>query len=383
MHILYILKSFAQLAGTERVMADKINYLANHGFCVSLITYEQGNHSLAFPLNKSVDHIDLDTRFFTLSKYPIYTRFVHYIILKHTFRKKLQTIIEKKNPNIIITTTYSLKISKDILKVKKNAKVIIESHVSHDSVIRHYDYSKGSILRYLAMLYDYNNIRSIKQFDYFVALTQKDANQWRKHLTNVIVIPNPVTKYPDVLTKNKQTKYRIIAVGRLNHQKGFDKLIDAFSLISEKYPLWHIDIFGQGELYEVLCSQIEKYSLKDRIIIRQPTPNIYEEYLNSDFYVLSSNFEGFGLVIIEAMACGLPVVSFDCPYGPDEIITNNKDGILVPKQNTALLAHSMERLIENENERNTMATEARLTAKKYIIENIMQQWKRLFFNTFK
>ncbi len=380
MHIIYILKSFAQIAGTERVMADKINYLANHGFSVSLITYEQGDHSLAFPLNKSVVHIDLNTRFFTLSKLPIYSRLIHFIILKHTFRKKLQTFIEKDNPDIIITTTYSLKIAKDILKVKKNAKVIIESHVSHDSVIRHYDYKKGSILRYLAMLYDYNNIRYIKQFDYLVALTKKDASQWRKHLTNVIVISNPVTRYPDILTKNKKTKFRIIAVGRLNHQKGFDKLIDAFSLISEKYPLWHIDIFGQGELYEVLCSQIEKYSLKDRIIIRQPTPNIYEEYLNSDFYVLSSNFEGFGLVIIEAMACGLPVVSFDCPYGPDEIITNNKDGILVPKQNIVLLAHSMERLIENENERNIMATEARLTAKKYIIENIMQQWERLFFN---
>ena len=84
MHIIYILKSFAQIAGTERVMADKINYLANHGFSVSLITYEQGDHSLAFPLNKSVVHIDLNTRFFTLSKLPIYSRLIHFIILKHT-----------------------------------------------------------------------------------------------------------------------------------------------------------------------------------------------------------------------------------------------------------------------------------------------------------
>lgn len=383
MNIIYILKSFAQLAGTERVVADKINYLAEKGYDITLVTYEQGNHPKAYSLHPTVKHIDLDTRFFTLYRHSLLTRSYYYIKLKKKFRKKLQEIVRNQNPDYIITTTYSLKVINDILKVKGYAKTIIESHVSHDSVMRHYDFKRNSLSRYFFKLYDINNLRTLRMFNAFVALTREDARQWEKSGLKVTVIPNPVTKYPESLNTDKTCTKRIIAVGRLNHQKGFDKLIDAFSLICDKHPLWRIDIFGQGELEKELNCQIINKGLEEKVTIHQPTKDIYREYLRSNFYVLSSKFEGFGLVLIEAMSCGLPVVAFNCPYGPNEIISDKKDGLLVQNGNINQLSEKMEWLMTHEAERTKMGIQARISAKRYEISNIMAIWEALFKNGLK
>ena len=383
MKIIYILKSFAQLAGTERVMADKINYLAQKGYSITLITYEQGVHPLAYKLHPTVKHIDLETRFFTLQKHSLLTRSFYYIKLKRLFRKKLQGIVNEQKPDYIVTTTYSLKVAKDILRAKYNAKTIMESHINHDSLIKHYEFKKKDINRYFFLVYDKINKNTLKKYDLFVSLTEKDATQWRMSGIKTKVIPNPVTNYPKEINTNKKSNNRIIAVGRLNHQKGFDKLIEAFSLISSKYPEWRIDIYGQGELERELNSQIIPKRLEGRVVINQPTKDIYIEYLNSDFLVLSSNFEGFGLVLIEAMACGIPVVSFDCPYGPNEIITDMKDGILVKNGNVNQLSEKMEWMITHKVERTEMGIQARVSAKKYEIKYIMSIWEELFKNKLK
>lgn len=378
MRIIYILKSFAQLAGTERVIADKINYLAKKGYDITLITYEQGQHPLAYALHPNIQHIDLDTRFFTLYKHSLISRFICFRRLKMLFRKKLQEIVDQQKPDYVITTTYSLKVAKDILKVKGNAKTMMESHISHDSVIRHYDFKRNSINRFIFKLYDNSNLRTLQKYDSFIALTENDASQWEKSGVKAKVIPNPVTDYPNYIDTSKTCHYRIIAVGRLNHQKGFDKLIDAFSLITNKHPLWRIDIYGQGELESELNHQIINYKLQDRIAIHQPIKDIYKEYLRSDFYVLSSNFEGFGLVLIEAMSCGLPVVAFDCPYGPNEIISDKNDGFLVQNGNINQLSERMEWLMTHESERAEMGVHARNSAKRYEISHIMPTWEALF-----
>ena len=375
--IIYVLKSLAQKAGLDRVIADKINYLARLGYEINLVTYEQGQHPLSYDIHPSVKHFDLDTRFFALAKYPLLLRLYHFIKMKKTFRMRLRKIVRDTEPSIIITTTYSLKIAKELLKEKRNAKTIIESHINFDSVLRQNDYH-NFVLKSLFKLYDKINLNALNKYDVLVALTNSDASQWKNLGINVCIIPNPVTLYPKMTDTIKPEYNRILAVGRLNHQKGFDKLISAFSLISNDHPLWHIDIYGHGELREELQKDIIKRGLENRIIINPPKEDIYHEYFNSDFYVLSSSFEGLPLVLIEAMSCALPCVSFDCPYGPSEIITDGIDGLLVRNGNVEELAQKMAWMITHPEERKEMAKKARKNAEKYKIDNIMKQWHMLF-----
>ena len=374
--IIYILKSLAQKAGLDRVIADKINYLVGLGYNISLVTYEQGQHPLSYHIHPSVKHYDLDTRFFALAKHPLFIRLYYFLKMKKDFRMKFRQIVRDTQPDIIITTTYSLKIAKELLKEKKNAKILIESHINYDSVLRQNDYN--GMLKYFFKLYDKRNIKTLQKFDMLIALTNCDAEQWKKSGINTKIIPNPVTDYPEIIEPNKSDFNRILAVGRLNHQKGFDKLIEAFSLISNEHPSWHIDIFGHGELQEELQIFINNKGLNNNITINPPKEDIYNEYLSSSFYVLSSSFEGLPLVLIEAMSCALPCVSFDCPYGPSEIIADGIDGLLVKNGDVKDLAQKMDWMITHPKERNEMALTARKNAERYKIDNIMRKWISLF-----
>ena len=139
-----------------------------------------------------------------------------------------------------------------------------------------------------------------------------------------------------------------------------------------------MDVFGDGEDKESLQRKILDLGLKDRIHLLPPIHDIYSEYLNSQFLALSSDFEGFGLVIVEAMACGLPVVSFDCENGPRSIISHGVDGFLVPSFNIRFFADRILLLIHDEGKRKQMGEKGRLKSQQYAIERIALQWKELF-----
>ena len=159
----------------------------------------------------------------------------------------------------------------------------------------------------------------VRKFDRFVVLTEEDAQMWGD-IPGMRVIPNAANfiadKYSDCSAK------RVIAVGRLDYQKGFDRLIMAWEKVHEIIQDWRLDIFGQGEWKDILQKMIDERGLQDCIKLNAPTKNIGAEYANSSMLVMSSNYEGFPMVMIEAMACGLPVVSFDFKCGPRDIINH-------------------------------------------------------------
>lgn len=211
-----------------------------------------------------------------------------------------------------------------------------------------------------------------------ISLTQFDAKSWSdRGVKNVTIIPNPITQYSDQLPVVQRKPGRIIAVGRMYKQKRFDRLIDAFSIIAEKHPSWTLDIYGEGPLREDLQMHIESLGLQERIHLNEPTHDIYAEYLRSEFFVLSSDFEGFGLVIVEAMACGIPVVSTDCPYGPSEIVEDGKTGLLA-KMEVQDLADKMEWMIIHTKEREKMGQMARQAAARYKKEKVMKEWEQAY-----
>ena len=382
MKLLYILKSFANKAGTERVFSDKINYLAQRGYDITLITYEQGSHSYAFPLSDLVHHVDLDTRFFKVSQQPLLKRPFYKYRLRRLFLCRFQQIVDEISPDVIICTTYSFPLLDIISSVKTNAYRIVESHVACFTIRKSFEYRLIPVVSQLLKLYDAYQMSCLKHFEKLIVLTEGDASEWRKYMPRVEVISNPVTFYPEKVLTHEVTKKRIICVGRLHVQKGFDMLIDAFSLIASRCPQWHIDIYGSGDDEVMLRQMIVDRNLEKRIIIHEPSDDIYKEYQTSDFLVLSSRYEGFGLVLAEAMSCGIPCVAFKCKYGPDDVLTDGDDGFLVENGNVKELAGKMLWMIEHKEERLRMGVKAREKAKKYQIDLIMKRWETLF-NSFQ
>jgi glycosyltransferase involved in cell wall biosynthesis len=213
-----------------------------------------------------------------------------------------------------------------------------------------------------------------------VSLTENDARHWRNHSEHVVVIPNPVTLYPECVNDIPKENGRILCVGRLNDQKRIDRLITAFAMVADKYPEWHVDIFGEGDKKPVLQKQICECNLQKRIILHEPTKHIYDEYKKSQFLVLSSAYEGRPLVLIEAMACGLPCVAFNCPSGPAEIIEDGVTGLLVENGNVVHLSQKIEWMMIHDIERKEMSVKAYKAAEIYKPSNIMHRWEELYLS---
>ena len=376
--IMYVVGSLAKTGGTERVLIDKMNYLSTHGFEVVLITYEQGTHSMSFPVSPSVKHIDTGTRFFTLYKYHRILRIFKLWEMKKEYFSRLQNIVDFEMPDFIITTTYHLDTCGIVTQLKTTAKLIVEAHIpkahTYDRNIRNSNYIK----RFLYTLNNEYRCKKARKFDLLVALTPKAANDWKNTTQHCIVIPNPVTKYQEVIKDKIPNTNRIIAAGRLTNQKGFERLIYAFAQITNQCPEWHIDIFGDGDDKQYLNDCISKGNLQNKVFIHPSTSHIYDEYMNSDFYVMSSRYEGLPLVLIEAMSCGLPCVSFRCKYGPEDIIEDGKTGLLVKDGDIKDLAQKILWMCQHEEQRIAMSISARKSAEKYKKEHIMPIWIKLF-----
>lgn len=210
-----------------------------------------------------------------------------------------------------------------------------------------------------------------------VVLTNKDKKYFDKYLRNVYAIPNPVLlvnrKYSESLDG------RIISVGRLEYEKGFDILIRVFSQIHKKYPNWILDIYGEGTLKEQLQNLIDSEQLSGFANLRGVTNQVLEEMNRSSFFVSSSRFEGFSMVLVEAMSQGIPCVSFNCPNGPADIIDNGVNGILVSNQDENALREAMVRLMDNRDLRIKMGKSAYFSIEKFEINKIVAQWKHLYY----
>jgi len=218
--------------------------------------------------------------------------------------------------------------------------------------------------------------------DKIVVLSDKDKWFWNTYLKcpddKVIRIYNLNPMLGNTNARNKDPnslQRRVLAAGRLTHQKGFDLLIKAWSSIPEaQREGWNLRICGEGDDRPILEKLIKKFGLGKEVQLLGQIADITSEYEEADLFVLSSRFEGFGLVILEALSSGVPVVSFDCPAGPSEIIENEVDGVLVPPEDIEGLADAIGSIINDEHKRQLMATAALRDRPQFSEEVVGAQW---------
>ena len=190
------------------------------------------------------------------------------------------------------------------------------------------------------------------------------------------VIPNPISfQSLDVSPLNQK---RIVSLGRLVAPKGFQLLIKAFACIVNEFPDWEVCIYGSGRDKEYLDSLIKKLALTKHVFIHPPVKDVQQLMQNASLCVLPSRYEGFGLVLVEAMACGVPCVAFDCECGPSEIIRDGEDGLIAQLDNLDSLAEKMRQLMTDNNLRAQMGKQAKTNMKRYSKDAIMDVWQSYF-----
>lgn len=380
MKIVYYLPSLYAPGGLERIITFKANYFAEHfdDYEIIIITSEQVGKAAYFALSPKVKHIDLNTPFDWPFNQSRICKLLKYPFRYYKFKRQFSQLLKKLRPDITIST---LRRELNFINSIDDGSIKIgEFHVTRSSYGVGSATNKNPIGRFLKKKWEKDFVSNLTKLQKLVILTHEEAAYWPE-LSNIAVIPNPIITPMD--KQSDCSSKRVIAAGRYAPQKGFDLLIESWSIISHYHPSWKLHIYGEGALRNSLQEQINRLELTDTCILEHTVPNITDKYCESSIFVLSSRFEGFGMVITEAMGCGVPPVSFSCPCGPKDIITDEVNGLLADNGDIKELAKKISYLIENEEERKRMGKQAHTDAEKYKMEKIAQLWKNVFDSLLK
>ena len=374
MKIFYIYTSLRTVGGADRVITNKANWLAEHGYDITIVTDTQMGCPPVYPLSPKVRLHDLAVDFNQEYGHCIPIRIWWYFKLMWKYKKLLKAFLMKEKPDIVITT---LARDLDFLTSINDGSIKIgESHIArYYSRNFHLLEQRGFFSKLLAKYGRWKQERTVSQLEGLVLLTKQDEKKW-SGVTQTFVIPNYLTFQTELYSKcdHKQA----ICVGRYNEQKGYEYMISAWAIVNQRHPDWTLHVYGEGEIKNELQSFINTNGIQGKMILHNPVKNIIDKYLESSICVLSSRYEGFGMVLVEAMECGLPCVSFDCPYGASDIIKHGEDGYLVDYLNVEQLAERICELIEDDVKRKEMGRKAKLNIQRYSPDTVMKQWVDLF-----
>lgn len=372
MKLIFCMADVYNPGGMERVLLNKLRWWACRGDCeLMLVTTDQGDRPPFYEFPSEVKMVDLGINYKADNGRNPVMKILSYFRKRRIHRKRLESLLMKEKADIVVSLFPSE--SSFIPSLKDGSKKVLELHFNKFFRLQ---YNRRGLLGLADRYRMREDEHLVRRFDKFVVLTHEDAKNWG-NLPNLEVIPNAALDIPDL--NHKSGNHRVIAVGRLDYQKSFDRLLEAWSLIpSNLRNTWRLDIFGQGEWEQMLKEKIVRLGIADSASICGPTKRIFDEYASSDFLVMSSHYEGFPMVMIEAMACGLPVVSFDFPCGPRDIIREGENGLIVKEGDIPALAATMQRVMEDTSLLEKMSSGAKQLSKTYSETAVMAKWEACF-----
>lgn len=357
----------------ERVLLNKVRYLVERlGHDVTVVTTDQHGRPPFYPFPEGVRFVDLGINYADDNSRGVFAKIAGYLRKKRVHRRRLTELLMREKADVVVSLFPSE--SSFIPDIKDGSKKVLELHFNKFFRLQ---YNRTGLLGLIDRWRSRQDESLVRRFDRFVVLTHEDKGYWGD-MPNICVIPNAALPI-EGCSYDAECK-RIIAVGRLDYQKGFDRLIEAWRIVQQnnRFADWQLDIFGQGEWKEMLLSMIDKYGLNDSLHINEPTKNIAREYAHSAMLVMSSHYEGFPMVMIEAMSAGLPVVSFDYKCGPRDVIDHGVNGLLVESDNIPALADAMMTLMADDALRASLSEKARSVTDTFSEESVMSKWLDLF-----
>lgn len=372
--IVFCTPALYSAGGVERVVSYKASYFAEQlGYDVTIIVTEGKGRDCYFPLSDKVKVINFELGFEALWQASFAKKIILYLTKQRQYKKLLKRELMCIRPDFTITT---LRREINFLSdIPDGSKKIGELHVDRANYRNFATNKQNPIKQVFSRWWSNSLLDHIRRLDKMVLLTDSAMYDWPE-LDNKIKISDPIPFLID--EKSSLLCKRIISIGRFDYEKGNDLLLQVWKKVEKQMPDWQLDIYGNGnrEPYLLQMRQLEIDS--SRCHLYGPIKDVKKEYLNSSVFVLPSRYEGFGLVLIEAMGCGVPVVSFDCENGPRSIITNGADGFLIPTFDIDAFADKLLLLMRDENLRRQMGEKAQKSAAKYDIDSIGLQWKQLF-----
>lgn len=370
MKIIYCIACTCHSGGMERVLTNKANYLARHGYEIVVVTTDQRGKQPFFPLEPSIRSIDLGINYDENNGKSFLNKLLHYPVKQALHRKRLKAVLMKERPNVTVSM-----FNNDagfIPGIKDGSAKLLEIHFSK---FKRLQYGRKGVWKLADRWRSKQDEKTVRKFDRFVVLTEEDKAYWG-NLPNIMVIPNAISSIPagTALLENK----KVIAVGRYTFQKGFERLVDAWHLLASRFPDWKLDIIGDGEERPLLEQRIHAYGLDRQVTLTHPTQEIDKVYMEASILASSSRYEGLPMVLLEAQSFGLPIVAFQCKCGPKDIVSDGINGYLVPEGDIADMTQRLETLMKDETLRKRMGLRAKESALRFNEEAIMEKWMNTF-----
>lgn len=343
------------LGGTDRVVAELSGIFFRHGYDVTVVTLRPAEEDF-YVLDSGIPRFDLGVSVDDARRKG--ASYVGLSAIQALFR--LRRLILDISPDVVISNWTSVNCFSLIALLGLRFPVVAYEHIHFSAPPLFWRGLRRLIYPLAAAV---------------VTLTENDRLQLKKINKSTFKVKNPLTVRPSSVSGRSDR--RILGVGRLVSQKGFDLLLKAFALVCEDYPDWSLDLVGDGPERENLEALAQRLGVSDKVFFHGAQSNVGRFYERASIFVLSSRFEGFGLVITEAQAYGVPVVAFDCPRGPSEIITNGSNGLLVKAEDVDGLAGAITKLIRDPGLADRIAAQGLSTVQEYSPESVLEQWVKI------
>lgn len=375
MKIVYCLNSIRGMGGMQRVTIVKANALAEiEGNEIYVVVTDNKNASQVDKLSSRVHLVDLNINYYDGDTER--SKIANIVVYKQKIRqhrKALEVFLRDLKPDIVVSVGG---FEKYLLLSMKNRswKVIREFHFERNYRIKHSKTTFDKLMSYATDFYDFHFKE--KKYDYIFLLTNEDRNiNWGGY-EKTIVMPNPVSF--KCLDPSPLIDKCVVMVGRLDPIKNCRAAVRAFKIVADYHPDWVLKIYGGGSEKQLIEKQINDLGLQDNVLLMGYSSDVKDVYCHSSISIMTSRSEGFPMSMIESLECGVPVVSYQCPCGPKEIITDGENGFLVPIDDERAMADRICQLIEDEDLRKRMGALAKLKAQDYQIEAIVQRWMSFF-----